>query len=187
MKKFCILAILLCTICIGCSEKKQASEAERRQIFQIDSVDVQTGVQRMQVSKIEQDIQCYGKKFKLFIERTPCDTIPSVKSDMGVFADNKIVVSLTSENGKKIFSKMFTKNTFASHLSSQFLTRSILEGIVLDDVRTAEDKKITLAASVSFPMTDLYVPFSIIISKEGNMSLIKDENMGTLPPDESLD
>jgi hypothetical protein len=41
---------------------------------------------------------------------------------------------------------------------------------------------ITLAASVSYPMTDLYIPFSLVISADGKMSLSKDEDMGELTP-----
>jgi hypothetical protein len=51
-------------------------------------------------------------------------------------------------------------------------------------VKTAENNEITLAASVSYPMTDMYIPFTIVISQEGRMSLSKDEDMGTLPPEE---
>jgi hypothetical protein len=83
-----------------------------------------------------------------------------------------------------MFSKVFTKHTFASHITPSYLPRSVLEGVVFDDVKTAENNEITLAASVSYPMTDMYIPFTIVISQEGRMSLSKDEDMGTLPPEE---
>ena len=57
-----------------------------------------------------------------------------------------------------------------------------MEGLVFDDMKTAENKQITLAASVSYPMTDLYIPFTIVVSQEGKMSLSKDEDMGELTP-----
>ena len=38
-----------------------------------------------------------------------------------------------------------------------------------------------MAASVSYPMTDLYVPFSLLISQDGKLSISMDEDMGALP------
>ena len=57
---------------------------------------------------------------------------------------------------------------------------SVLEGLVFDDVRTAEKKEITLAASVSYPMTDLYVPFTLVVTQDGKLSISKDESMGEM-------
>lgn len=101
---------------------------------------------------------------------------------MGVFADNRIVVKILRENGASLFERSFVKNDFSSYLTTDFLRHSVLEGLVFDDMKTAENKQITLAASVSYPMTDLYIPFTIVVSQEGKMSLSKDEDMGELTP-----
>ena len=184
MKQIYIGLLLFMGLMTGCNGKKDSSEKDRMQIYQIDSVDIHSGVQRMQISRINQDITCRGNKYKLAIERASCDSLPVVKSDMGTFADNRITVTLTRENGKTLFSKIFTKMFFAPHLTSQFLSHSVLEGIVFDDLKTEANKEITLAASVSYPMTDLYIPFTIVISQDGRMTLSKDEDMGALPPEE---
>ena len=151
-----------------------------------DHVTHQTGLQRMQVSQIKQEITCRGKKFQLSVERTPDDKLPHVKSDMGLFVDNSIKVKITRDNGTTLFEKTFIKNDFASLLPAKYLKRSVLEGLVFDDVRTAEKKEITLAASVSYPMTDLYIPFVLVISQDGKLSISKDEDMGemTIPETE---
>lgn len=101
---------------------------------------------------------------------------------MGVFVDNRIVVKIFRENGASLFERSFVKNDFSSYLTTDFLRHSVLEGLVFDDMKTAENKQITLAASVSYPMTDLYIPFTIVVSQEGKMSLSKDEDMGELTP-----
>ena len=49
-------------------------------------------------------------------------------------------------------------------------------------MKTREGKNIILAASVSYPQTDLYIPFSITITPEGKMSISKNEDMEELPP-----
>jgi hypothetical protein len=135
----------------------------------------------MQVSRTNQDIVCNGKKYRLFIDRSPSDSLKKVKSDAGIFTDNRIVLKIARENGTTLFSKTFTKQNFASLIPDRYLTHSILEGMVFDDEKTSNSKNIILAASVSIPMTDLYIPFSIIITPDGKMTMERDEDMGDLP------
>ena len=176
------MALLLTAFLAGCGEQKNDNKEEEKRIFQIESVDEKSGLQRMQVSRVNQEISCKGKKYQLAVERTPADDLPKVKSDMGLFADNRISVKVTRADGSVLFSKTFTKSDFASHLPESYLKRSVLEGIVFDDVTTAEKNEITLAGSVSYPMTDLYIPFKVTIDSSGKMSVRKDEDMGDYTP-----
>ena len=180
MKQVYIIAALVIGLMASCKGDKKDSKEETKRMFQIESVDENSGLQRMQVSRINQEIVCKGKKFQLSVERTPDESLPHVKSDMGLFMDNRIKVKITRDNGTALFEKAFTKNDFSAHLSNKYLSRSVLEGLVFDDVRTAENKEITLAASVSYPMTDLYIPFVLVISQDGRMSIAKDEDMGEM-------
>ena len=182
MKRTCLMALLLTAVLSGCGEQKNDNKEEEKRIFQIESVDEKSGLQRMQVSRVNQEISCKGKKYQLAVERTPADDLPKVKSDMGLFADNRISVKITRADGSVLFSKTFTKSDFASHLPESYLKRSVLEGIVFDDVTTAEKKEITLAGSVSYPLTDLYIPFKVTIDSSGKMSVRKDEDMGDYTP-----
>lgn len=180
MKQLTIIAVLVASLLTGCKNEKKDEREEAKRIFQIESVDENTGLQRMQVSRISQEISCKGKNFRLSVERMPSDELPQVKSDMGLFADNVIKVKITRGNGSVLFEKTFTKNDFSVHLTGKFLKRSVLEGLVFDDVRTSENKEITLAASVSYPMTDLYVPFVLVVSQDGKLSISLDEDMGEM-------
>lgn len=183
MKRIQLLIVCLsAAFLIGCGGKRQKSELEEKLIFQIDSIDENTGVQRMQVSHIDMYISCKGKKYNLKIDRVPADDLPVVDSEMGTFADNRITIKITRENGTSLFTKSFTKNDFAAHLTANYLKHSVLEGLVFDDVKTTENNEITLAASVSYPMTDLYIPFTLVVSHDGKLSLSKDEDMGELTP-----
>lgn len=181
-KVYYLIACSLGCFLMGCGGNRQSQAEEQRQMFQIDSVDEHTGIQRMQAMHIDQDIFCKEKKFHLIIDRVPANELPAVKSEMGTFADNRITVRITRENGTSLFSKSFVKNDFAAHLTTEYLNHSVLEGVVFDDVKTADYKEITLAASVSYPMTDLYIPFTLVISQDGKLSLLKDEDMGELTP-----
>ena len=169
-----LLFIIIVTIpVISCSEKKEKQEDEAV-AFQIDSVDNQ-GVQRMQISKNEQTVKLKGKDYTIYIERAPSDSLPRVKSDGGdVYVDNRITLRVTRNKGEKVFSKIFTKQSFSSLINAGFLSKSILEGMVFDKVTP---NGLVFAASVSFPQTDLYMPFSITISPDGKMSMAKEELM----------
>lgn len=180
MKQIYIMAALALGLMTGCSSNKKEAQEEVKRMFQIESVDEDSGLQRMQESRINQEIACKGKKFRLSVERVPDDKLPHVKSDMGLFMDNSIQVKITRENGTVLFEKRFTKNDFAAYLPAKYLNRSVLEGLVFDDVRTAENKELTLAASVSYPMTDLYIPFILVVSQDGKLSVSKDEDMGEM-------
>ena len=180
MKQVYMIAMLVICALTGCKSDKKQAEEEAKRIFQIETVDENTGLQRMQVSRISQEFTCKGKKFRLSVERTPSDDLPRVKSEMGLFADNRIAVKLENEGGKVFFNKVFTKSDFAAHLSEKYLSRSVLEGLVFDDVRTAERNEITLAASVSYPMTDLYVPFILTVSQDGKLSIALNEDIGEM-------
>lgn len=182
MKKLYLLCIVVMAAMSGCGGKKDTSGQTTEQlIFQIDSVDRVTGVQRMQISRFNQTIESNGKKYNLFIERAPSDSLPRVKSDLGIFADNRIVVRITRENGGKVFAKTFTKQAFAGVIGAEHLSHFILEGVVFDEEKTAAGKNIVLASSISYPQTDLYIPFSITITPEGKMSIAKNEDMEELP------
>ena len=69
-----------------------------------------------------------------------------------------------------MLNKTFTKNDFSSVVDANFLSKSILEGIVYDKTTP---QGIVYAASVCYPQTDLYMPLSITITADGKMSIQK--------------
>lgn len=182
MKQLYFILVVLLVIMTGCGGKKETSGSVEQLMFQIDSVDQETGLQRMQVSRVEQTVTSNGKNYRLFIERTPSDSLPVVKSDLGTFADNRIIVRISRENGSRVFAKTFTKQAFSEFVSGDNLRHFILEGVVFDEEKTRSGKNIMLAASISYPQTDLYIPFSITITPEGKMSIAKNEDLEELPP-----
>ena len=89
--KYLLLIIFACLLW-NCTGKKPSSNVSDEQtVFQIDKVDEQTGLQRMQSSQFSDVIEAGGKKYQLYIERSATDSLPHVKSEMGLFADNRVV------------------------------------------------------------------------------------------------
>lgn len=79
------------------------------------------------------------------------------------------MLHLTRGN-ETVLNKTFTKHDFSSVVDANFLSKSILEGIVYDKTTP---QGIVYAASVCYPQTDLYMPLSITITADGKMSIRK--------------
>ena len=169
---YILLAVLLVWALGACSTKHPGERDDRRVLMQ-DSTD-SSGLLRMQTSRSEQTVKFGEKEYRSFILRSPSDSLPHVKSATGDnFLDNKITLKLT-QGGKQVFHKTFTKQSFSSLISPEFLKNAILEGMVYDKTTSSG---IVYAASVSYPQTDLYIPVSITISADGKMSMVKEEMM----------
>lgn len=163
------LVMVLISACGGKSTDKAGSGEQ--EISLKDSVDAR-GVQSMQESKSEVTIDFKGQSYSSMVYRRPDDGLPHVKNEMGdTYMDNKISVRLMSGT-TEIFSRTFTKSDFSAVVDSDFLSKSILEGIVFD--KTSPDGFV-FAASVCYPQTDLYMPLSITITKDGKTTIRKVE------------
>lgn len=178
-----IILVISAFLLWSCSEKKTSSKVSDEQaVYQIDNVDQATGLQKMQSSLFSEMIEAGGKSYQLYIQRSATDSLPHVKSEMGTFVDNRVVLNIKRQDQSNLYSKTFTKRDFASLLTESFLEKSVLEGLVFDHEKTeSANGNIVLAASVSFPMTDLYVPFTIIITPTGRMSIERDEEAVDVP------
>ena len=163
-----LLLLPLMVVVVACGGKKGASDKESV-LATMDSVDAH-GLQRMQTSKSETDFKFKGKDYHSIVSRTPDESLPHIKNEMGdTYVDNKIVLRLMRGN-EKVFDKTFTKNDFSSVVDAKFLSNSILEGIVYDKPTS---QGIVYAASVCYPQTDLYMPLSITITSDGKMNIKK--------------
>lgn len=168
-----VFLISLSLFIFSCSNKKDEQRNEDTVAFQIEENSGATGVQKMQVSTNNTSVSWRGKNYKISINRAPSSSLPKVKATSGdIFWDNEINLTITGANGAKFFNKQFTKQSFSSIITPDFLSKSILEGLVFD--KTTENA-LLFAASVSYPQTDLYIPVSITVSKDGKMSIKKEE------------
>lgn len=173
--------LLIGVVALAACSSKSGSPREDAQVLMQESRDEQ-GLQRMQVSKSETDIQFKGKEYHVQIVRTPDESLPTVVSERGdKFLDNKITLQL-SRGSAEVVNVTLTKNYFASLIETDFLNRSILEGVVYDKTTP---QGIVFAASVCYPQTDLYFPLSLTITADGKISINKVELLEENPEVES--
>lgn len=158
---------------VSCTNSKNVNQGNDTRVLMRDSIDSQ-GIQRMQVSKVTQTVTFNRKEYQSYVQRMPSDSLPRVKNMQGdVFVDNVITLRIT-QSGKNVFSRTFTKHSFSSLMSSDFLRKAILEGMVFDKTTS---KGFVYAVSVSYPQTDLYFPISVTITPDGKMIMEKEELM----------
>ena len=113
-----LLLLPLMVVVVACGGKKGASDKESV-LATMDSVDAH-GLQRMQTSKSEADFKFKGKDYHSIVSRTPDESLPHIKNEMGdTYVDNKIVLRLMRGN-EKVFDKTFTKNDFSSVVDAKF-------------------------------------------------------------------
>ena len=180
MKKilYCSALSVLFLSATSCSEKT-AKQGEQRNEAGVLLNDVKSpdGAQSLQTSKTDITFQYKDIDYNSLIIRTPDESLPKVKSEMGdLYMDNSIELTLL-RNGQSFYSKKFTKKDFASIIDAAFLKKSILEGMVFNKTTPTG---IYYAASVCYPQTDLYIPISICISYDGKMTMRKDEQLEDL-------
>ena len=130
MKKLIYLLLLPLALAVVACGGKNGSSNKESVLARQDSVDAH-GLQRMQSSKAETDIKFKGRDYHSLVSRTPDESLPHVSNEMGdTYVDNKIVLRIT-RGSENVLNKTFTKNDFSSVVDAKFLSKSILEGIVL--------------------------------------------------------
>ncbi|MBQ1973664.1 MAG: DUF4738 domain-containing protein [Paraprevotella sp.] len=120
-------------------------------------------------------------KYSYEVVRKVDDSLAVVTDESGdCYADNYILLTVKRE-GVHIFSKRFTKATFASYFDEEFCRNSILEGMAFDRVT---DSGLRFSFSVSYPMSDMCMPFSVTVSSNGVYTITRDELLDTEAPEE---
>ena len=114
-----------------------------------------------------------NRQYTFDILRTPCDSLSKVKDDMGDFClDNTIRLTLRRD-GIVFFDKTFTKATFASGIDKEFYDNAILDGIRF--LRAEPGQGLVFSFAVSYPDSDMSVPFLMTITDSGAFTFVKDE------------
>ena len=161
---FMVLAGLM--LIAGCKEKKQTQDIIAPP--KVENVQP-AGPVRMQSYNKTWPVRWLDKEYKVTVNRTPNDSLPMVKDEMGQqFVDNSITLEVRRADGSVAISKTFTKASFDAYIDSNYRKAGILEGLVFDEV---DGRYLEFAASVSLPQTDEYIPLEVKIDNFGNVTI----------------
>ena len=169
MKNSRILPLILALLTIfGCGNKEKKSE-----IWVAPEHEAVT--RQMPEYHLMDSTQSGGHTYCYEIERTPSDSLPMVIDDMeDLYRDNTIRLTL-HRDGTKYFDKTFTKSVFASSIDETFYENAILDGIRF--IRAEPGEGLTFSIAVSYPESDMSMPFLLTITDQGTFSFVKDDTL----------
>lgn len=120
-----------------------------------------------------------GSSYTVEVKRISDTSLPVVEQeDHTKYYDNKISVRVIRKDGSIFFHREFTKNDFAPYIDQHMLKHGALLGVVFEK---AEGDNLLFGGSVGSPdiMSDEYVPFTVKVSRMGNVSITQDTTLET--------
>lgn len=181
MKRQLYLCIcLLGVIVTSCQSRSTKKDPDNYVVESIQPDVISKEIQQLQTIDATANAEFKGRTYNMHVIRRADAGLPIVTDMQGVkYYDNTISLRIDT-GGREVINKDFTKHTFASYLEADFLQHSILEGLVFDKVT---DYGLMFAASVSYPESDLYVPFHVTVLPDGRLSMEKADLMDDYEPE----
>lgn len=162
-------------LCHGCDTQTQPTSGGHYQEY--EQPDTAGEIQEMRDYHYSARVECKNLQYAYDIVREVNDSLPVVTDENGErFADNYIRLRV-NKNDRQIFNKVFTKASFSEFLNEDFKAHSILEGMAFDRV---VDNGLRFAVSISYPLSDIYIPLLVTVSPEGSYQITKDEILDTI-------
>lgn len=163
----------------GCTPKQEKTAT----FDEYEKPDTVSGIQQMKNYHYSAEVKAKDALYTYDIVRDVNDSLPTIKGDDNhQFADNFIHLRVNKE-GKEIFNKVFTKKHFAAQLDKDFLQHSMLEGMAFDCMRP---EGLRFSVSISYPESDIYMPFSVLITPEGGYKITKEDILDTVVETDSV-
>lgn len=126
-----------------------------------------------------------GEKVVVDILRRPASGEGSVVADEtgAKYRDNEMHLRIMNvANGSATIDRTLHKSDFRGYIDGDTYARYVLEGLVVDRV---EGGQLILAASVANPtQDDELLPFKVVISSGGGVSISRDTDADLVRPDE---
>mgnify|MGYP002071884714 FL=1 len=154
----------------GACTSKEEKQVEGYHEFQENGVAQE--IHRMKDYRYSDTVRWKGRLYTYEVVRRADDSLAVVTDDDGNrYADN--FVKLTLRCGEEtVFAKRFTKATFASWLDASFKKNALFEGMAFDKT---VPQGLRFSTSVSYPLSDMCMPFTVTISPSGEMHIARDE------------
>lgn len=170
MKLYTLIACgLLAGLFSACKDQKTNESNES--LSGRNTTDTVAAVQHMNEYHYTDQVKWRGKTVTYQVERHAVDSLPVVTDEAGEqFSDNMITLTL-KQGDRELFHKSFYKRSFKEFMDPDFYAHSILEGMAFDQ---EQEGNLRFAVSVSYPMSDLYIPLLITIRPDGSYVISKD-------------
>ena len=153
-----LLLLFALSACVGKSNQIQEQTAPSE--FEDENA-VADGIQRMHPYDFPDTLHTGAHTYIYTIHREADESLPLVEDEEGTcYADNRYTLAIQCD-GQTFFNRSFTKATFASYLSKEFLENGLLDGMVF-------------AVSVTLPQSDMVEPLLLHVDNGGGISIERD-------------
>ncbi|MDO4216077.1 MAG: DUF4738 domain-containing protein [Bacteroidales bacterium] len=176
MKKiFYLFPVLTLGLLFACQSKPKTDEQleEELSIEDIVNENMSGDIHAQNLTMID-SVTVGDKLFRYEIHRISSDSLPTVRGDYSrnaIFYDNVATLKVT-QGSRVVYSKTFTKKSFANLVDAEMMKNSILEGFVFDH---AIEGGLKFAAAVGYPQDDdMFVPISIKVMADGSVKIERD-------------
>ncbi len=172
---------MLLAVMTACGPKNKVEMPVAPEAVEASATDA---VERMRAYHYEDTLTWRGQKYAYAVVREADDSLEVVTDEDGMrYADNYICLEL-ARAGLPVFKKRFTKSTFAGLLDENFREDAILDGVAF--AHTAPNG-ICFSFSVSYPGSDLCMPFLVTVDGNGDYTIKPDDVLDTQLEDKTVD
>ena len=180
MKRQSIIILCLLLVSLASCHQRTQKDPDNYVVESIKEDVISNEIHQLQTISSSTSADFKGRTYTMNVVRKADSSLPVVTDEQGLkYYDNTITLEIMT-GGKLFANKVFSKNTFVSYLEPDFIQHAILEGLVFDKVT---DYGLMFAASVSYPESDLYVPFHVTVLPNGTLSIDKADLMDDYEPE----
>lgn len=179
MKRLFIPVMLLLGMLLtvsSCKKEKKTQDIITRKVVEKKAPE---GIQKMSDYSLDKTIDWLGGSYTVSIHRFPDGKLPLAADESGrKYYDNKIALKVIRADGSIFYERVFVKNDFKEYVNKGYGDNGALLGLVFDRV---DGGNMYFGASVGSPdtMSDEYIPLVVVLSKTGNVRIVKDTQMDT--------
>lgn len=166
--KYSWALVLLAVILTACGKRETKEDTWT-------APDTETVIRQLPDLRLTDSVRSGAHVYVYNIERVASDSLPTVRDDMDDLYRDNVIRLVLSRDGQCYFDRKFTKDTFAASLDKKFYKGAILDGIRF--LRAEPGAGLLFSFAVSFPDSDMSVPFLMTITDAGAFSFVKDENL----------
>lgn len=166
----CVLAMFASAFFLAsCSDKKKSTDI----IAPKPVIVHHSAPQSMKGFTHTEKVEWLGQEYKITVSRSVEENSPVFKDESGKsYHDNRLKLVIERPDGTEFLKREFTKEAFGNFVETRYLAKSTVLGLA---VLEATDNGLSLLASVGNPdeFSDDYVPIKITVSRTGNISMAK--------------
>lgn len=141
-------------------------------------------VQEDPVRENRSEVKLGGKDYVVTVTREADAEAATVQDENGVaWRDNVVRISVTEAGGEEVVSRTFHKADFADKLSESEANGTVLLGMAFDETASGSGRVLRFGAQIGQPVIGEGPAFTVELSLDGSVRIVRDVNQDTTGDD----